>query len=213
MDIITNGKHVSTKSFYDHMVDATEVTVDAPGKYIRILDTGIDISDVVNQLAMYPDDWGIQQTMHNTGDVTKDLNFPEVDVGVLQLVMGAISSPDQYVGDTEICVPTPAFYRHTAILGILSRYFKDVSRCAFLRLPVGKGVGGHIDRGDYYLTRDRYHVSIQGKYKYIVGDEYVIIDPGMLVWFNNKVIHGTENLGDVPRITFVFDVKNNEYET
>lgn len=35
----------------------------------------------------------------------------------------------------------------------------------------------------------------------------------MLVWFNNKLPHGTENLGDDIRITFVFDVKNSEYES
>jgi mannose-6-phosphate isomerase-like protein (cupin superfamily) len=126
--------------------------------------------------------------------------------------MGALSEPGQYVGDSELCVPTPAFSRHTEILRVLGRYFRDVSRCAFVKLPVGKNVGGHIDQGSYYLTRDRYHISIQGKYKYIVGDEYVVITPGMLVWFNNKVTHGTENLGDVPRITFVFDVKNPSYE-
>ena len=79
-----------------------------------------------------------------------------------------------------------------------------------LSLPVGGKVGTHIDIGNYYFTRDRYHLSIQGKYKYHVGDEEVLIEPGMLVWFNNKIPHGTENVGDETRITFVFDVKNPE---
>lgn len=29
---------------------------------------------------------------------------------------------------------------------------------------------------------------------------------GDLIWFNNKLEHGTENLGDCVRITFVFDI-------
>jgi quercetin dioxygenase-like cupin family protein len=55
-------------------------------------------------------------------------------------------------------------------------------------------------------------LSIQGRYEYSVGDESVIVEPGTLLWFNNKLLHGTVNVGDVDRITFVFDVphsKNN----
>jgi hypothetical protein len=210
--MIDADKHVSTKDFQDHLDTSKEVTVDIPGHHIRILDTGIDVSGVLTQLQQYPDDWGSQQNILNTGDVIRDLNFPKIEATTLQLVMGAISEPGQYVGDSELCVPTPAFYRHTEILRILGGYFRDISRCAFIRLGVGKNVGAHIDRGDYYLTRDRYHLSIQGKYKYFVEDEHVVVEPGMLLWFNNKRLHGTENLGDVPRITFVFDVKNPEYK-
>lgn len=210
--MIDLNKHVSTKEFHDNIVNSKEVTLNNPGQHIVLIDTDIDVSGVLHQLEQYPDDWGIQQNILNTGDVIRDLNFPKIEATTLQLVMGAITEPGQYVGDSELCVPTPAFYRHTEILRILGRYFRDISRCAFIRLGVGKNVGAHIDKGDYYLTRDRYHLSIQGKYKYFVEDEYVVVEPGMLLWFNNKKLHGTENLGDVPRITFVFDVKNPEYK-
>ena len=111
-----------------------------------------------------------------------------------------------FVGDTEICIPTPAYERHTAIIGFLKRHFKDFKRCGFLSLPVGGEVGIHIDEGKYYLTKDRYHLSIQGRYEYTVGDEMVVVEPGTLLWFNNKLPHGTQNIGDCTRITFVFDV-------
>ena len=64
----------------------------------------------------------------------------------------------------------------------------------------------HIDWGTYYLNKDRYHLSIQGRYRYTVGDESVEIEPGTFLWFNNKLEHGTENIGDETRITFVIDV-------
>ena len=54
--------------------------------------------------------------------------------------------------------------------------------------------------------KDRYHLSIQGQYQYFVGNESIIVDPGTLMWLNNKKPHGTVNLGDNTRITFVFDV-------
>lgn len=181
-------------------------------KNIRVLDTGIDVSKVLEQLKQYPEDWGATRRAEGVRNVIDTFGFPEVEAGVLQLVMGVVEREDQYVGDSELCVPTGAFHHHTAVLGILSRYFRDVSRCAFLSLPVGGTVGTHIDVGDYYQTRDRYHLSIQGTYEYHVGDESIVITPGMLVWFNNKLPHGTKNLGDDIRITFVFDVKNPEYK-
>ena len=177
------------------------------GKYIKVLETGIDVSGVLAQLKQYPEDWGAQKKIEGVHDLVDEWGFPKLQAGVLQLVMGVTHNPTEYVGDSELCAVTPAFSRHTEIIRILGERFHDVSRCGFLSLPVGGKVGTHIDKGDYYLTRDRYHISIQGKYKYHVGDEEIIITPGMLVWFDNKAPHGTENLGDETRITFVFDVK------
>jgi hypothetical protein len=108
--------------------------------------------------------------------------------------------------DSEICIPTPACGRHTEILKWAWKTFGRFARCAFLALPQGKIVGKHIDVGTYYLNKDRYHLSIQGRYKYMVGDEEVIVEPGTFLWFNNKLPHGTENIGDCTRITFVIDV-------
>ena len=179
---------------------------------IKVLATGIDVSGVLEQLKQYPQDWNAQRNIDGARSVIDDLGFPEVSAGVLQLVVGVVETLDQYVGDSEMCVATPTFQHHTAIIEILTRYFKDISRCAFLSLPVGGEVGTHIDIGDYYLTRDRYHIAIQGTYLYHVGDEELVIEPGMLVWFNNKLPHGTKNIGDCVRITFVVDVKNPEYE-
>lgn len=181
-------------------------------KNIRVLETGIDVSQVLDQLKQYPQDWGAVRKIEGAHNVVDEFGFPEVSAGVLQLVMGAVEQEGDYVGDSELCLPTEAMKHHTAVLHILGRYFRNVSRCAFLSLPVGGSVGTHVDIGNYYLTRDRYHLSIQGTYEYHVGDESIVITPGMLVWFNNKLPHGTKNLGDDIRITFVFDVKNPEYE-
>ena len=172
---------------------------------IKVLKTGINVSKIMNQLKQYPEDWGTQQNIDGAKSLL-DEGFPEVDVGVLQLVMGGVENLDQYVGDTEICIPTPACSRHTEILRFIKRHFKKYHRCGFLSLPVGGFVGRHIDIGDYYQTRNRYHLCIQGSYRYSVGDESVIVNAGDLVWFNNKLEHGADNLGDCVRITFVFDV-------
>ena len=78
-------------------------------------------------------------------------------------------------------------------------------------------MGWHIDDGTYYHSRDRYHLSLQGIYKYWVGDtpddpnaEMHIIEPGTFFWFNNKKYHKALNIGDVDRLTFVFDVPHSK---
>ena len=178
---------------------------------IRIIKTGINVSKILKQLEQYPEDWGGQRKSGDTESLL-DRGYKDIQAGVLQLVMGGVERAEDFVGNTEICIPTDAYYRHTEIIGFLKRHFKDFKRCGFLSLPLGGTVGLHIDEGTYYQTKDRYHLSIQGSYNYICGGEMVRVDPGTLLWFNNKLMHGTENVGDCTRITFVFDVphsKNN----
>ena len=172
---------------------------------IKIIETGVNVSRIMAQLKQYPDDWEGQKNMENTGSLLTR-GYKDLPAGVLQLVIGGVEKPEDFVGDTEICIPTPAFYKHTEVVNFIKNRFKSVSRCGFLSLPVDGTVGLHIDEGNYYLTRDRYHLSIQGRYRYFVGDEYVDVEPGTFLWFNNKLKHGTENIGDCTRITFVFDV-------
>tara|TARA_B100001250_G_scaffold257545_1_gene221728 strand:- start:587 stop:1120 length:534 start_codon:yes stop_codon:yes gene_type:complete len=173
-------------------------------KNISVLKTGIDVSKIVEQLNKNPSDWGSQKGIDNTE--IKDPHQYITSVDVLQLVMGGITESEKNVGNTEICIKTPAYDNHTEIVNYLSKRFPTIYRCGFLALPVGEIVGAHIDEGTYYQDKDRYHLSIEGQYEYIVGNERITVDPGTLLWFNNKIPHGTVNLGDVTRITFVFDV-------
>lgn len=176
---------------------------------IRIIETGIDVRKINAQLEQYKDDWGAQKTLQ--GVALQDPAKYETTVDVLQLVMGGIERIGQYVGDTEICHQTPALKHHTEMVAFLKSRFHAVRRCAFFSLPVGMKVGRHIDHGTYYLNKDRYHLSLQGRYKYSVEDpngtiEEAIIEPGTLMWFNNKYHHWSENVADVARVSFIFDV-------
>lgn len=180
-------------------------------KNICILKTGIDVSGIKKQLDDHPEDWGGQRKM-DTAESMLDRGWMEIDTGVLQLIIGYITDPKQFVGDTEFCMPTPAFYKHTEVIDFLNQNgFEEFRRCGFLSIPVGSVVGTHIDEGTYYLDKDRFHLSIQGTYEYTVGDESVVVEPGTLLVFNNKIPHGTKNLGTIPRWTFVFDVPHSSW--
>jgi len=175
---------------------------------IRIIKTGINVSKIVRQLEKYPEDWGGQKGLDSAEQIDPD--FHKIYAGVLQLVIGAITKPGEMVYNTEICIKTPAHDRHSEVIGFIKRHFHAYRRCGFLSLPAGEIVGQHIDQGTYYQTKDRYHLSIQGRYDYTVGGETVTVEPGTLFWFNNKLMHGTKNVGDCTRITFVFDVPHSK---
>ena len=175
---------------------------------IRVVKTDIDVSKIQAQLNKNPGDWGSQKGLDNVE--LKDPHQYITTVDVLQLIMGGIETPGQQVGDTEICTKTPAYKNHSEVRKYLQKYFPTMYRCGFLALPIDEIVGAHIDEGTYYLTKDRYHLSIQGRYQYFVGNESIIVEPGTLFWFNNKLPHGTVNIGDEVRITFVFDVPQSE---
>jgi hypothetical protein len=178
-------------------------------KNIRIIKTGIDVSKILEQLHQYADDWGSQKQLD--GVQMQDPTKFHTVVEVLQLVMGQLEHAGQYVGDSELCFQTPALRRHTEIVKYLKDNFQAVRRCAFFKLPVGHRVDRHTDFGSYYLDKDRYHLSITGRYKYTVYDgqgnaDIAYIEPGTLFWFNNKLDHESENIANEPRVAFIFDV-------
>ena len=178
-------------------------------KNINIIKTGIDVTKVKEQLEQYSDDWYIQR---KGTDTLLERGYADIEVGNLQLIIGAITKKEDFVGDSELCRPTPAYERHTEIIKLVTDVFPDrvIHRCGFLSLPIDGYVGAHIDEGTYYHTRDRYHISIAGQYQYFVGGETTVIDAGTLFWFNNKMPHGAVNLGEETRITFVFDIPHGQ---
>ena len=177
------------------------------GKCIKIIKDKIDVSKVIKQLKKNPQDWDHQKHIEDVQSLL-DRGFDDLPVSALQLIMGGVKSKEDFVGDSEINIKTPAYQHHSEIRKILKKEFsgEEIHRCGFLSLPIDDIVGAHIDEGTYYLTRDRYHLSISGRYQYFVGNETVIVDPGTLFWFNNKLPHGTVNIADEVRVTFVFDI-------
>ena len=178
-------------------------------KNIKILKKNIDVHKVCEQLSIYSDDWFIQR---KGTDTLLERGYADIEVGNLQLIMGSVKKTEDFVGDSEINIPTSAYGRHSEILRIIEKEMpgRELHRCGFLSLPIDGYVGAHIDEGTYYLTRDRYHLSIAGQYQYFVGNETVIVDAGTLFWFNNKMPHAALNLGDETRITFVFDMPHGQ---
>ena len=170
----------------------------------RFIAKNLDVSKILKQVLSNPDDWKAVSKFENTlGD--KD------PYGFLPLQMAVVRDASENVKDSELLRRTVLYDKYTEIHKFWKSYgIKKPARCAFFKLPVGGAVGSHIDDGTYYLKKDRYHLSLQGKYRYECNGEEHIIEPGTFFWFSNKLTHSALNVGDVDRITFVFDVPHNK---
>ncbi len=84
----------------------------------------------------------------------------------------------------------------------------ELSRVLFAKLQPRTQVYRHIDHGEYYARRDRYHLVLQssGGSQLIAGDEEVHMKERELWWFDNKKPHEAFNHSDDHRIHLIFDI-------
>lgn len=85
----------------------------------------------------------------------------------------------------------------------------ELGRAKIVSLPPGHRVYPHVDRGDYYTLRNRYHLALQtGPGCWLkAGEEQVEMQLGELWQFDNKAVHEAYNGSRGDRIHFIFDLK------
>jgi len=170
----------------------------------RFIEKNINVDKILGEVLDNPDDWDAVSKLKNIGGDLKPYGF-------LPLTMATVKKRDDDPKNTQKQTNTPMFRKYKEIRRWLKSYkLHRHSRAAFFKLLPGQRVHTHVDDGTYYLTRDRYHLSLQGEYEYTVGDEMHVIRPGTFFWFNNKIEHGAFNNSDIDRITFVFDVPHSK---
>jgi aspartyl/asparaginyl beta-hydroxylase (cupin superfamily) len=83
----------------------------------------------------------------------------------------------------------------------------ELSRAKIVCLPPGHRVYPHVDRGEYYRLRNRYHLVLSSTGSWMrAGDEEVRMQRGELWWFDNDQVHEASNDGDSDRIHLIFDL-------
>ena len=104
---------------------------------IKVLKTKINVTKVIDQLKKYPQDWNHQKNLKNSHSLV-DRGFVDLPTSALQLIIGAVKKKDDFVGDSEINVKTPAYEHHNEIRNIIRKEIgsKELQRCGFLSLPV-----------------------------------------------------------------------------
>lgn len=85
----------------------------------------------------------------------------------------------------------------------------SLGRAKIARLAPGAKVYRHVDRGNYYLRHDRYHIVVSSPTGSVLcaGDEEVRMQEGEVWWFDNKSPHEAINDSHAQRIHLIFDLK------
>ena len=92
--------------------------------------------------------------------------------------------------------------------GIAKALDGDLCRALFVRLAPQSVVYPHIDLGQYYACRDRYHLVIDsnnGSVMNCAGETVTMYD-GQLWWFDNKAMHDSKNNSQTWRTHLIFDL-------
>ena len=173
-------------------------------KNIKIIKTGIDPDPFLKTIY---DNWGDWDWVSSLNPDT--IGGDKDPYGFLPLIWAKVGKGEN-PKNVDAVEKTPLFSHYPEVHNFWKKNkISNVARAAFFRLLPGGIVHRHIDDGTYYLTKDRYHLSLQSTYHYTVGDEEMIVEPGTFFWFHNKIHHGAKNIGNVDRISLVFDVPHN----
>ncbi len=84
----------------------------------------------------------------------------------------------------------------------------ELGRLNIVRLAPKGRVYSHIDHGEYYRLRDRYHLVLQSRSGSWMkcGNQEAVMHEGELWWFDNKQPHEAFNPSEQWRIHIIFDV-------
>ena len=114
--------------------------------------------------------------------------------------------------DVHDSSPTEIAEEFPTIMNFIEEFVQkiggELGRINIVRLAPKGRVYSHIDHGEYYLVRDRYHLVLQSRAGSWLkcGKEEVRMQEGELWWFDNKQPHESFNASEQWRIHLIFDV-------
>lgn len=170
-------------------------------KIFKMIKRNIDVSKISKLIKDNPNDWCEVRKI-------KDVTGNYMGSDFLPLTIG-VTNENTNIIDSNLKQNTHLYSKYMDMINLIKDLgFHEHDRCAFFRLKPNHCIGVHNEVGDYYLDKDRWHLSISGIYEYRVGNEVHIIEPGDFFWFDNKQWHDAKNISDTEdRVSFVWDSK------
>ena len=180
-------------------------------KHMKLHDN-INVLPMLKEVAMQWEDFELETGRQDTIEcqrMTQSINLRKAKLHNLN------------INDTHDTVDTETYKRYPKVKEFMDWFTKhfggEVYRIAIVHLPEGGIVDAHIDEGEYYANKDRFHLVLSGYYNNIVvtppeleknfdGDEIELYSAGDLWWFDNKDTHHVENKSKLPRVAVIFDV-------
>lgn len=175
-------------------------------KYFRRLRAGVDVSPFLSELAAASDAWSVATGRQDKIMVQREALAVPIR-GLRKSAIGENKRRDVHASRwTNTSKPFPVARRF--LKSFVRTEGGELGRAKLVLLPAGRRVYPHVDRGEYYRVRNRYHLvlkSAAGSWLK-AGDEEVTMREGELWWFDNKAMHEAWNRGEEDRIHLIFDV-------
>lgn len=175
-------------------------------KYFRRVKHNVDVQPFLNEIASIPGAWDVNTGRQDKIEVQREAESIPLR-GLVKSKIGNRKRRD--VHESRYTTISRQFIVARAFLqSFAAEQNAELSRAKIVRLLPGRKVYPHVDRGEYYRFRDRYHLILQsssGSYLK-AGDEEVRMQVGELWWFDNNAMHEAYNDGDTDRIHMIFDL-------
>lgn len=181
-------------------------TTDGGPRFLRIAE-GIDVSPFIEELEASREMWLVDTSRQTKVRCQRDTQNIFIRVAKKPLPPGARNAND--VHESVTGRHARKFPRSLAFCQrIADLQGGELGRTTLVSLLPQGWVRPHIDAGEYYRVRDRFHLVLQspGGSPLTARGESVVMREGELWAFDNKVRHDARNPTDEPRYHLIFDV-------
>ncbi len=175
-------------------------------KHFKLIRCGIDTRSLLAEIASVDDAWAQATGRQQKIDVQRE---------ALAIPLRGLRASAQ-AGRKRRDVHESRWTSGAALYPLACRFLEDTSlalaslmgRAKIVCLPAGQRVYPHIDRGEYYRVRNRYHLVLRSTAGSWLksGAEEVRMREGELWWFDNQALHEAHNDGEEDRIHIIFDL-------
>jgi hypothetical protein len=175
-------------------------------KYFERLESGVDVAPILAEIEKQPDAWVRQTGRQDKGGVQRETAAIPIRGLRKSRIRGRRRRDvheSRYTAMSSDFPATTSFIRLVAF-----ERDADLGRAKIVCMgPYGR-VYPHVDRGDYYAVRDRFHLVVKSPLgsRLCAGDEEVRMREGELWWFDNKQSHEAFNDAEAERIHLIFDL-------
>ena len=177
----------------------------------RLIDSCVDIQPLLMEIAAHTDLWLKNTSRQDNINVQRETQTIFLRSATKPFPPGITSSNDVHASTrTRVADHFPLLLGWAEQFAAVQQ--RELGRVSLVRLAPKSRVYRHIDHGEYYRVRDRYHLVLHSPVGSILGagEEWVRMQAGECWWFNNKEPHEAYNESDDWRIHLIFDVSHEE---
>lgn len=176
-------------------------------KYFKLMKRHVDVEPFLDEISQHPDPWNLSVGRQSKIKVQRESQ----SIPLRGLVKSKIQGRKRWdVHESRYTTTSRDFPLAVSFINsFAAECDAQLGRAKIVNLPGGGRVYPHVDRGEYYRIRDRYHLilsSENGSYLKS-GDEAVTMRTGELWWFDNKAVHEAHNESGADRIHLIFDLR------